>query len=174
MYINGKALYHCMALTIALWPAANANDSDGWIRHARNLSTRDFMQECDQVLMNAAHIEHHSYLMSHFADEVTDLCHMIAPNPDQGSCRSTGFESLNGSLKRAFFRQAVQHAGTANFPVDLVASWGDAGYIISDKSNVEKDALRNDLCSEVYSSIGGELFFLHQTRVCIVISLVLS
>eukprot|EP00536_Pseudo-nitzschia_multiseries_P000332 jgi/Psemu1/62571/estExt_Genemark1.C_40209 len=125
------------------------------VQRARKLNTREFMEECDQVFMNEEHIKQHTYLMSHFAEEVTDLCSRLAPNPDQGTCRRSGFGSLDNSLKKAFFRQAVQHTNN-NFPMDLVASWGDAGYIISDKTNIEKDVLRNDLCSEVFTSIGED------------------
>mmetsp|Transcript_7830 Transcript_7830/g.19450 ORF Transcript_7830/g.19450 Transcript_7830/m.19450 type:complete len:558 (-) Transcript_7830:138-1811(-) len=160
MFTNGKVFLKCMALTVALTPAViastqNANNSNTWIQRARKLNAREFMENCDEVFMNSEHIKQHSYLMSHFAEEVTDLCLRLAPNPDQGTCRRTGFGSLDTSLKKAFFRHAVQHTNN-NFPMDLVASWGDAGYIISDKTNIEKDVLRNDLCSEVYTSIGED------------------
>lgn len=148
-------------LTISLWPAVvannnNENKSTVWINRARRLNTKEFMVECDQVFMNSEHVKQHSYLMSHFAEEVTDLCRRLAPNDDQGTCRSTGFGRLDNSLKQAFFRQAVQHTGHTDLPIDLIASWGDAGYIISDKTNIEQDELRNDLCSEVYTSIGAD------------------
>lgn len=159
IFANGKAFFLGAVLTIALWPSILGNneidsDSSFWIDSARKLQTAEFMQLCDDVFMSPDHMQQQSYLMSDFADEVTNLCLKIAPNPDQGTCQRSGFTSLNSSLQDAFFRHASQHMIKKKMPTELMMQWGDAGYIVSDKSTIEQDVMRNDLCVEVHESIG--------------------
>lgn len=146
------------ALIIATWPGARGENGidDLWIERARQLQTREFMQICSDVLMSPDHMKQQSYLMSDFADEVTNLCLNIAPNPDQGTCQRNDFSSLKSSLQNAFFRHATQHLGKKEMPINLMMEWGDAGYVVSDKSAIEQEVMRNDLCGEVHESIGDE------------------
>ena len=149
-----------MVLTSIIWPGIlgnqeNSNREMSWIDNARKLKTSEFIQLCNDVFMSPDHMQRQSYLMSDFADEVTDLCLRIAPNPDQGICNRKSFSSLKSSLQSAFFRHASQHMGKKEMPIDLMMEWGDAGYIVSDKSAIEQDVMRNDLCVEVHESIGG-------------------
>mmetsp|Transcript_8882 Transcript_8882/g.21717 ORF Transcript_8882/g.21717 Transcript_8882/m.21717 type:complete len:564 (-) Transcript_8882:86-1777(-) len=148
-----------VVLTTIIWPGilgkeANGNDATSWIENARKLQTSEFIQLCIDVFMSPDHMQQQSYLMSDFADEVTNLCLRIAPNPDQGTCKRNGFHSLKSSLKNAFFRHATQHMGEKELPIDLMMELGDVGYIVSDKSAIEQDVMRNDLCVEVHESIG--------------------
>lgn len=161
VFVNGKAFVLSAVLTIALWPGIlgkNENDNSTalWIKTARKLQAHEFMEICGDVFMSPDHMQQHSYLMSDFADEVTNMCFKIAPNPDQGTCLGSGFGSLNSSLQNAFFRHAAQHMSKKQMPIDLMMQWGDAGYIVSDKTSIEQDVMRNDLCVEVHESIGDE------------------
>jgi len=158
---NGKALFLSAMLTIALWPRilgnnANSEDTTFWIESARKLQTTEFMEVCGGVFMSPDHMQQQSYLMSDFADEVTNLCLNIAPNHDQGTCQRNGFGSLDSTLQNAFFRHAAQQMGKKKMPINLMMEWGNAGYIVSDKTSIEQDVMRNDLCVEVHESIGDD------------------
>lgn len=159
-----------MVLTIALCPGVhgsnvNNNDSDVWVDRARKLQTREFMDICGEVFMSQDHMQQQSYLMSDFADEVTNLCLKFAPNPDQGTCIRNGFGSLNPSFQNAFFRQASQHMGHQNLPISALVAMGDAGYIVSDKTSIELETMKNDLCIEVHGSFGGRLQLYDLTQI---------
>jgi len=161
MLPKGKTFILSSVLTIATWPGVlgenvTDNATTFWIESARRLQTSEFMQLCSDVFMSPDHMKQQSYLMSDFADEVTSLCLKIAPNPDQGTCQRNGFSSLKSSLQNAFFRHATQHMGKKEMPINLMMEWGDAGYVVSDKSAIEQDVMRNDLCAEVHESIGDD------------------
>lgn len=161
---NSKVLFLGGVLTISLRPGVLGNDENKdnastWIESARKLQNDKFLEVCDKVFLSPDHVQQHSYLMSDFAAEVTNLCHKIAPNPDQGTCQKHGFHSLDPSLQTAFFRHAAQHMGDKVMPIEMMKNWGNAGYIISNKMAIEKDVMRNDLCVEVRDSIGGRLTF---------------
>jgi len=161
IFANGKALVLGAVLTIALSPGIlaksdNTNDTKLWIESARRLQANEFMELCGDVFMSPDHMQQQSYLMSDFADEISNLCLKIAPNSDQGTCQKNDFGNLDSSLQNAFFRNAGQHMGNKKMPIDMMMEWGDAGYVVSDKSAIEQNVMRNDLCVEVHESIGDD------------------
>jgi len=158
---NGKALFVGAVLKFALhYDVLATNETENgrslWIKSARELKTAEFLNVCGEVFMSPDHLQQQSYLMSDFADEVTNLCLKIAPNPDQGVCQTTDFNNLDSALQNAFFRHAAQHMSNKKMPVEMMMKWGDAGYIVSDKTAIEQDVMRNDLCVEVRESIGDD------------------
>ena len=164
IFANGKAPLLGAVLASVLWSGVlgihmGNDDRTSWLQSARRLQTDKFMQVCGDVFMSPDHMQQHSYLMSDFADEVTNLCLKIAPNPDQGICQRNGFNNLDSSLQNAFFRHAAQHMGRKQMPISMMMEWGNAGYIVSDKTAIEQEVMRNDLCVEVHESIGGKLKF---------------
>ncbi len=162
VFAKSKMLFLGGALTLALRPGVLATNkakenASIWMQSARKLQHDEFLKICGDVFMSPDHMQQHSYLMSDFADEITNLCLKIAPNPDQGTCQKDAFNTLDPSLQSAFFRHAAQHMGDKIMPIELMVEWGDAGYIISNKTAIEQEVMRNDLCVEVRESIGGEL-----------------
>ena len=168
MFRNGKTVIMSSLLMIATWQGAiGENEHENlWIERARKLQTSEFMKLCSDVFLSPDHTQQRSYLMSDFADEVTNLCLKIAPNPDQGTCQRNGFRSLESSLQNAFFRHATYHMGKKEMPINMMMEWGDAGYIVSDKSAIEQEVMRNDLCAEVHESIGGTFIFMQINKSC--------
>ena len=158
VFLNSKALFMGGVLTLALRPGVlgNRNDASSWMQSARKLQANKFFEVCDEVFMSADHMQQHSYLMSDFAEEVTALCHKIAPNPDQGTCETHDFNGLDSSLQEAFFQHASQHMGDKAMPIEMMMEWGNAGYIVSNKTAIEQDVMRKDLCVEIREAIGGK------------------
>jgi len=161
IFANSKMLF-LGGLLSAVWrPGVLAendakDDASTWIESARKLQADHFLKICGDVFMSPDHMQQQSYLMSDFADEVSNLCLKIAPEPDQGTCQKNDFNSLDASLQTAFFRHAAQHMGSKMMPMETVMAWGDAGYIISNKTAIEQEMMRNDLCVEIRGSIGDE------------------
>jgi len=163
IFADGKTLLRCTMLTATLWHGVlgsnhDISHSDSWVNGARRLNTKQFMEICDDVLISPQRMQQQIYHMSDFADEVTDLCLRLAPNPDQGTCRKSKFRSLDIRLQKAFFSEAGKHSGHKPFPMEKIASMGDAGYVISDntKSTIQQASMRTALCAEVHKSIGEE------------------
>ena len=172
MFPNSKAL-QCMVLVGVLWPMVLGNDaknnnSVSWIDRIRKLEEGKFMPTCLEAFMSPDHMQGNSYLMSDYADEVTNLCLKFAPNPDQGTCNKKGFDSLDTAFQTAFFRHATQHMAKKKLPMFALMSMGDAGYIVSDKTGVELETMRNDLCVEVHAAFGGTLRYVHETKLFLV------
>ena len=132
------------------------NDASSWMQSARKLEATEFLEVCDEVFMSPDHMDQHSYLMSDFAEEVMALCERIAPNPDQGTCESHNFNGLDSRLQEAFFRHASQQMGDKAMPIEMMVEWGNAGYIVSNKTAIEEDVMRKDLCVEIREAIGGK------------------
>lgn len=165
IFANGQALFLGAVLTLALRQGVlgkkeSKNTASIWVERARRLNTNEFMKICGDVFMSPDHMQQHSYLMSDFADEVSNLCVKLAPHSDQGTCQKEAFVSLDSSLQQAFFRHASQHMGNKTMPIEMMLEWGNAGYIVSDKTAIEQDVMRNDLCVEVHESIGGKFTFM--------------
>ena len=135
----------------------NDNTFESWVHKARALNQREFVEACDEVLLSPEHLRKNSYLMSDYAMEVTDLCLKFAPDPEQGTCRKNSFGSLGATLQNTFFQHAAHHMGREKLPISVLISMGDAGYIVSDKTSVELDSMRNDLCVGLHKSFGGML-----------------
>jgi hypothetical protein len=127
---------------------------DDWIHEVRKLQAGQFMQACNQAFMND--MSHDSYLMSDFAADVTKFCSEFSV--ERSSCPNNGFKGLQVDFQDAFFRHASQHMGSnlSRFPVSALMSIGDTGYIISDKTMIELDAMKNDLCVQMQTAFGGE------------------
>lgn len=162
IFANSKVLFLGGMLSVLCRPGVLAeNDAKEnaptWIENARKLQGDQFLNICGDVFMTIDHMQQHSYLMSDFADEVSNLCLKIAPEPDQGTCQKSDFSSLDISLQTAFFRHASQHMGSKMMPMEMVIAWGDAGYIVSNKTSIELEMMKNDLCVEIRKSIGGRL-----------------
>lgn len=150
-----------MVLVGALWPVALGKDAKidnslSWIDAIRKLEGGKFMPACLEAFMSPDHMQGNSYLMSDYADEVTNLCLKFAPNPDQGTCKRKSFDSLDTAFQKAFFRHATQHMAKKKLPMFALMSMGDAGYIVSDKTGIELKAMRNDLCVEVHTAFGED------------------
>lgn len=166
IFPKSKALIQCISLVlaVALRPPVvlgnnmkNNNNSESWMHKARALNQREFVQACDEVFLSPEHLRKNSYLMSDYAMEVTDLCLKFAPDPEQGTCRKNGFGSLGATLQNTFFQHAAHHMGREKLPISVLISMGDAGYIVSDKTSIELDSMRNDLCVGLHESFGGKL-----------------
>ncbi|MGK3738241.1 MAG: hypothetical protein ACI90V_005088 [Bacillariaceae sp.] len=163
IFPNSKALLQCAVLTVALWPTVvlgsneNDNNSESWVHRVRGLQEREFQQVCNEVFLSEDHLQKTSYFMSDYAEEVTDLCLKFAPNSDQGTCRENSFGSLGASFQNAFFTHAAHQLGRDKLPISALMSMGNVGYIVSDKTALELNTMRNDLCVELHGSIGGML-----------------
>lgn len=160
IFPNSKALLQCAVLTVALWPTVvlgsneNDNNSESWVHRVRGLQEREFQQVCNEVFLSEDHLQKTSYFMSDYAEEVTDLCLKFAPNSDQGTCRENSFGSLGASFQNAFFTHAAHQLGRDKLPISALMSMGNVGYIVSDKTALELNTMRNDLCVELHGSIG--------------------
>ena len=165
IFPNSKALLQCAVLTVALWPTVvlgsnneNNNHSESWVHRARGLQEREFQQICNEVFLSEDHLQKTSYFMSDYAEEVTDLCLKFAPNSDQGTCRENSFGSLSAGFQNAFFTHAAHQMGKdKSLPISAIMAMGNVGYIVSDKTSLELNTMRNDLCVEVHGSFGGML-----------------
>jgi len=162
---NGKSFLKYMILTFALQPLAAVGSSmmknidasgNTWVHRALLLDPNEFIQVCKQVFLRQEHLQKNSYLMSDYATEVSDLCQVFAPNPEQGTCRMNDFNSIGSSFQKTFFQHASNHMDIEKLPINVLMSMGDAGYIVSDKSKVELNSMRNDLCVELHLSFGDE------------------
>ena len=168
---NCKSFLKCMILTFALQPLAAVGSSmmkknidasgNTWVHRALLLDPNEFIQVCKQVFLRQEHLQKNSYLMSDYATEVSDLCQVFAPNPEQGTCRMNDFNSIGPSFQTTFFQHASNHMDIEKLPINVLMSMGDAGYIVSDKSMVELNSMRNDLCVELHLSFGGTLRRIH-------------
>lgn len=148
------AIFACAVATVA-------GAEDQWMEKVRKLQVAQFMQVCNQVFMND--MPHSSYLMSDFSRDVGNFCGQFATK--KSICPNGGFRSLQLDFQDAFFRHASQHMGTTvnRFPMSVFTSMGDTGYIVSDKTKPELDAMKNDLCIQMQTAFGGKLvndFFL--------------
>lgn len=146
------------AWQLVLWPcvlATLATGEDDWIQNVRRLQPPEFMQVCNQVFMRD--MPRRSYLMSNFATDIGSFCSQFSTK--KSSCPNGGFQNLQLDFQDAFFRHAAVHAGTpmARFPFSALTRLGDTGYIVSDRTAVELDVMKNDLCVEMQTAFGGEL-----------------
>jgi hypothetical protein len=146
------------AWQLVLWPcvfATFAKGEEDWIQNVRKLQAGQFMQVCNQVFMSD--LPRNSYLMSDFANDVGTFCTQFST--EKSICPNGGFESLQVDFQDAFFRHASQHMGTpmARFPASALARLGDTGYIVSDKTLIELDVMKNDLCVQMQTAFGGKL-----------------
>ena len=158
---GGKAPLHTLVLHLALWPcvlgamsSSNNNEvEENWMQKVRKLQAGQFMSTCNQVMMGS--VQGNTYLMSDFANDVGNFCTRFSTNQEQ--CPGSGFRSLQINFQDAFFRHAAQHMGRPmiSFPMAALMQVGDTGYIISDKSQTELDAMKNDLCVEMQYAFGG-------------------
>ena len=145
------------ACYLVLWTfalATVANAEEDWIQNVRKLQAGQFMQVCNQVFMRD--MPRKSYLMSNFANDVGSFCSQFSTK--KSSCPKGGFSNLQVDFQDAFFRHASQHMGSAmrRFPFSALTRLGDTGYIVSDRTVVELDVMKNDLCVQMQTAFGGK------------------
>jgi hypothetical protein len=140
------------ALMIGLRATMTAAEED-WMEKVRRMQVGEFMTVCNQVFMSD--MPHNSYLMSDFANDVTSFCSQFATK--KSICPNTGFRGLPLDFQDAFFRSATQNMGISldRFPMEALTSMGNTGYIFSQKTQPELDAMRNDLCIQMQTAFGG-------------------
>jgi hypothetical protein len=145
------AVLHFALIHVLLTIAAAEED---WMEKVRRLQGGEFMQICNQFFMSD--MSHNSYLMSDFAQDVTSFCSQFATR--KSICPNSGFRGLEKDFQDAFFRSASQQMGASmeRFPLEALTSMGDTGYVFSEKSKPELDAMRNDLCVQMQTAFGGE------------------
>ena len=141
---------------LVLWPAVLATGThaeEDWIQNVRKLQVGHFMQVCNGVFMREK--PRNSYLMSNFASDVGSFCSQFTTK--KSSCPSGGFSNLQVDFQDAFFRTASRHMGASmrRFPFSALTRLGDTGYIVSDRTAVELDAMKNDLCVQMQTAFGG-------------------
>jgi hypothetical protein len=147
-------------MQLALWPCVLGgsvqNNSNDWIQTVRKLQVGQFMDVCTDVFMNDAGIRHNNYLMSDFASDLSDLCGRFSTQSVE--CPNSGFRGLKPNFQNAFFRHATQQTGIpmSSFPLFSLKAMGDTGYIVSDKTRIELDVMKNDLCQELHTAFGGK------------------
>lgn len=141
------ALVPCLFSTMA-------TAEEDWIEKVRRLQVGEFMQACNNVFMSD--MSQNSYLMSDFANDVTSFCAQFATK--KSICPNSGFRGLQLDFQDAFFRSASQHMNVpmSRFPVGALTTIGDTGYIFSQKTQPELDAMKNDLCVQMQTAFGGE------------------
>lgn len=149
-------------MKVALWRLAMvpsllstvATAEEDWIENVRRLQVGEFMQACNNAFMSD--MSHNSYLMSDFADDVSSFCARFATK--KSICPNSGFRGLQVDFQDAFFRSASQHMNVpmSRFPVSALTTIGDTGYIFSEKTQPELDAMKNDLCVQMQTAFGGE------------------
>ena len=145
----------CYLVLCAVALATVANAEEDWIQNVRKLQAGQFMQVCNQVFMKS--MPHNSYLMSNFASDVGSFCSQFSTK--KSICPHGGFSNLQVDFQDAFFRHASQHMGTVTrrFPSGALTRLGDTGYIVSDKTAIELDVMKSDLCVQMQAAFGGEL-----------------
>jgi hypothetical protein len=143
---------HLALMSTLLTAVATAKED--WMEKARSLQVSEFMQVCNEVFMRD--MPGNSYLMSDFARDVTTFCTQFATS--KSICPNSGFQGLQSDFQDAFFRSASQQMGISmdKFPIAALTSMGDTGYIFSQKTQPELDAMRNDLCLQMQTAFGGE------------------
>jgi hypothetical protein len=146
------ALWHITMMPSLFVTMATAEED--WMEKVRRLQGSEFMQVCNQAFMSD--MQHNSYLMSDFAHDVTSFCSQFATK--KSICPDSGFRGLSLDFQNTFFQSASQQMGISmdRFPIGALTSMGDTGYIFSQKTQPELDAMRNDLCVQMQSAFGGE------------------